>query len=234
MDEGIASTNETFEFFYGERSNWEIRVTATGKAGHGSRMIDDTAAEKLESFIGKMLVLREEQKKFLQNGNLDLGDVTTINLTMLKGGQASNVIPSELSATFDIRIPPRTKVSYWEDKINQICEQIGPGIGYTTEYFNDATIMTDLSSDNLWWPAFKEACLELKITINPKIFQAVTDARLLRNLGIPTFGFSPMNNTPILLHDNDEFLNEKIFLRGIEIYEVILGKVIQLTDKPKP
>ena len=37
-------------------------------------------------------------------------------------------------------------------------------------------------------------------------------------LGYPAIGFSPMNNTPILLHDHDEFLNESVFLRGIEIY----------------
>ena len=37
-----------------------------------------------------------------------------------------------------------------------------------------------------------------------------------------------MNNTPILLHDHNEFLNENVFLRGIEIYcEIItaLGNV---------
>ena len=47
-------------------------------------------------------------------------------------------------------------------------------------------------------------------------------------LGYPAIGFSPMNNTPILLHDHNEFLNENVFLRGIEIYcEIItaLGNV---------
>lgn len=47
-------------------------------------------------------------------------------------------------------------------------------------------------------------------------------------LGYPAIGFSPMNNTPILLHDHNEYLNEKVFLRGIEIYcEIItaLGNV---------
>ena len=34
-----------------------------------------------------------------------------------------------------------------------------------------------------------------------------------------------MNHTPILLHDHNEFLNEKIFLKGIDIYEKILPKL---------
>ena len=32
-----------------------------------------------------------------------------------------------------------------------------------------------------------------------------------------------MNNTPILLHDHNEFLNENIFLNGIRIYEKIIA-----------
>jgi len=55
-----------------------------------------------------------------------------------------------------------------------------------------------------------------------EIFPAATDSRYLRKLGIPVLGFSPINNTPILLHDHNEFLNEKNFLKGIEIYEHII------------
>ena len=40
-----------------------------------------------------------------------------------------------------------------------------------------------------------------------------------------------MNNTPILLHDHNEFLNEKIFLKGIDIlYKIILD----LANNPLP
>lgn len=37
---------------------------------------------------------------------LTLGDVTSLNLTMLEGGVSFNVVPSEMAAGFDIRIPP--------------------------------------------------------------------------------------------------------------------------------
>ena len=50
------------------------------------------------------------------------------------------------------------------------------------------------------------------IKISTLIFPAGTDASYIREAGIPAFGFSPMNHTPILLHDTNEFLNEKIFL----------------------
>lgn len=60
------------------------------------------------------------------------------------------------------------------------------------------------------------------VKIDPQVFPAATDSRFIRVKGIPAFGFSPINNTPILLHDHNEFLNEKIFLRGIEIFEGII------------
>ncbi|KAA0186601.1 hypothetical protein HAZT_HAZT004751 [Hyalella azteca] len=51
-----------------------------------------------------------------------------------------------------------------------------------------------------------------------------------QKLKIPALGFSPMNHTPILLHDHNEFLNEKIFLRGIDIYCTIISA---LANKPE-
>lgn len=40
--------------------------------------------------------------------------------------------------------------------------------------------------------------------------------------GLPVIGFSPINNTPILLHDHNEMLNENVFLAGIKVYEELL------------
>lgn len=40
------------------------------------------------------------------DSSLTLGDVTSLNLTMLEGGVSFNVVPSEMAVGFDIRIPP--------------------------------------------------------------------------------------------------------------------------------
>lgn len=44
-------------------------------------------------------------------------------------------------------------------------------------------------------------------------------------VNIPALGFSPMNNTPILLHDNDEYLHCDTYLKGIEIYKKIISNL---------
>jgi len=113
LDEGLASPDESFTVFWGERVSWWIQIRATGPTGHGSRFVENTAMEKLMRIVGKMLAFRKEQFEEFQRGmsqcGMKLGDITTLNLTMLKGGVTSdgktfslNVIPTEAEAGFDI------------------------------------------------------------------------------------------------------------------------------------
>lgn len=61
------------------------------------------------------------------------------------------------------------------------------------------------------------------LKIEKEIFPAGTDSRYLRAMGIPCLGFSPLNHTPILLHDHNERVNEKIFLTGIDIFVDVIA-----------
>lgn len=61
--------------------------------------------EKIYYMLDKMMQLRQrEAQKLKDNPKLTQGDITTVNLTMLKGGLQSNVVPSEMRLTFDIRL----------------------------------------------------------------------------------------------------------------------------------
>ena len=90
--------------------------------------------------------------------------------------------------------------------------------------FTDQSLTSTASSDP-WFKAFKSATDLHNLKISPQIFPAGTDSRYIREVGIPAIGFSPMNHTPALLHDNNEFLNEKIFLRGIDIFVDVIQQV---------
>ena len=46
------------------------------------------------------------------------------------------------------------------------------------------------------------------VPIIPEIFPASTDARFIRAAKFPAFGFSPMRNTPILLHEHNEWISD--------------------------
>lgn len=63
------------------------------------------------------------------------------------------------------------------------------------------------------------------VTTRQRVFPGATDSRFLRSFGIPALGFSPINNTPILLHDHNEYLRADTYLRGIEIYKKVIAAV---------
>uniref|UniRef100_A0A914PWE5 Aminoacylase n=1 Tax=Panagrolaimus davidi TaxID=227884 RepID=A0A914PWE5_9BILA len=67
-----------------------------------------------------------------------------------------------------------------------------------------------------------------------EIFIGATDSRYLRELGYRSIGFSPMNNTPILLHDHNEYIDESVFLRGIEIYEKLIPNLANVEAENEP
>lgn len=221
LDEGLANPTDAFTVFYGERIPWWIRVRCPGKPGHGSRFIEDNAAEKVRKVINSFLSFRDEQEKKLKtHGCLRLGDVTTVNLTNLKGGfeQSLNVVPTEMFLGFDIRIAPTEGLNDFKTMMEEWLKQAGEGITYEFVQYNPAQGMTSTDKSCPWWSTFTSVFEKLGIQIEKEIFPAATDIRYIRELGIPALGFSPMNNTPILLHDHNEFLNEKVFLRGIDIY----------------
>uniref|UniRef100_A0A8C8DPL1 N-acyl-aliphatic-L-amino acid amidohydrolase n=1 Tax=Oryzias sinensis TaxID=183150 RepID=A0A8C8DPL1_9TELE len=209
LDEGLANPGEAFTVFYGERNPWWITIHCPGSPGHGSRFVENTAAEKLRQVINSFLDFREKEKQRLNTSEcFTLGDVTTVNMTMVKGGVAYNVIPAEMDVSFDLRIPPTVNLQEFERQIQEWCAEAGQDITYE---FAQVSLFSKSFHIN---PFLK--------MLNKEIFPAATDSRFIRAVGIPAIGFSPMNRTPILLHDHNEYLNEEVFLKGIGVYERLI------------
>ncbi|XP_076652438.1 aminoacylase-1 [Halictus rubicundus] len=225
LDEGVACPQEYFYMFYGERSIWHVAVECNGTPGHGSILLDNTAGEKIRVIIDRFMDLRAKEKAKLVDPKIQLGDVTTINLTQLKGGVQTNVVPTSLTAIFDIRLDPSVDHEEFEAMIKKWCQEAGEGVTYSFEQKNPKIENTKLDDSNPYWLAFKKTCDDLGITLQSGIFPGGTDSRYVREVGIPAIGFSPMNKTKILLHDHDEYLNKDIFLKGIEMYMKIIPAV---------
>ncbi|EPQ17469.1 Aminoacylase-1 [Myotis brandtii] len=233
LDEGLANPTDAFTVFYSERSPWWVRVTSTGKPGHGSRFIEDTAAEKLHKVVGSVLAFREKERQRLQaNPHLKLGAVTSVNLTKLEGGMAYNVVPATMSASFDFRVAPDVDLKAFEEQLRGWCQAAGQGV--TFEFVQKWTEPRVTSTDDSdpWWAAFSGVCKDMSLTLEQEIFPAATDSRYLRAVGVPALGFSPMNRTPVLLHDHDERLHEAVFLRGIDIYTRLLPALASVPALP--
>lgn len=48
-----------------------------------------------------------------------MGDITTVNMTMINGGVQHNVVPEQLSASFDIRLTPSLSLDDFKKKLDQ-------------------------------------------------------------------------------------------------------------------
>lgn len=242
LDEGLASTSDSIDVFYGERLPWWVSVTAQGPTGHGSRFIENTAVEQLLELTQKALAFRKGQKDQLglkEHENCthavmkqkQLGDVTSLNITTLQAGVpvgntfAYNCVPPQAKCSLDIRISPHTPPLEIKTMLDTWCQECSssPG-GLSWEYIGEqnsamehATTPTDRHI-NPWYALFCDTLGEMGIDLVPQVFPAATDSRFLRALGIRALGFSPMRNTEILLHENDEYILESNFLEGIGIY----------------
>ncbi|XP_034488735.1 aminoacylase-1-like [Drosophila innubila] len=226
FDEGIASEDETFSLFYAERTVWQLKFKFGGTAGHGSMLLPNTAGEKFNYVVKKMMEFRASQVKLLEeHPNLDIGDVTTVNLTRIGGGVQNNVVPASLEAYFDIRIAITEDLHAFEKQIRKWSAEAGEGIDIIFEAKEDYAEPTKIDASNPYWMAFKQGIDELGLKTRVRVFPGGTDSRFLRHLGIPALGFSPINNTPVLLHDHNEYLGADTYLRGIAIYKKLIASV---------
>jgi len=226
LDEGLATPGETYRVFYGERSPWWVKVTAKGQPGHASAFIEDTCSEQLAAFIAKVMEFRKQQKTLMDTTSGVVGDVTTVNWTICEGGVQANVIPEKMMATFDFRITPKQDMEEFGNMLESWRKECGPSIEF--DIFNKNTFQGMTSLDDPHWRNMAQSFDQLGMKYQTEIFPAATDARYLREYGIPSIGFSPMIREEILLHDHNERLNEKTFLRGVEIYETVLKNLAEV------
>ena len=251
LDEGLASTDDTFSVFYGERLPWWVDVTAHGNTGHGSRFIDNTAVEQLLELANKALAFRQGQRDLLLDDpnhencahavaaakKKTLGDVTSLNITTLQAGvqvgstYAYNCVPPTATCSLDIRISPHVPPSQISEMLDMWCRECsknetqkvtwkyiqGPHGHPINSIQEHSTTSTD-TTVNPWYGVFLESIKAMNLEINPQVFPAATDSRFLRALGVRALGFSPMRQTEIMLHENDEYIPESTFVEGIAVY----------------
>ena len=241
LDEGLANPGNAFSVFYGERLPWWVDVEATGPTGHGSRFIEHTAVEQLLALTQKALEFRQGQRDQLNMSDHEncthavarklLGDVTSLNITRLQAGVSSNgehvynCVPPKAACSLDIRISPHVEPATIGAMLDDWCRECSANpphaqltwkyAGHGNDMKKHATTSTD-AKVNPWYKVFADA-LEGHV-LEPAVFPAATDSRFLRALGIRALGFSPMKNTEILLHENDECIPEQVYLDGVEVY----------------
>ena len=227
LDEGLPNPSTSFKLYYGERAPWWIKIKTKGHAGHGSQFIEPNAVLRLLEILNHFVSFRESEKNRLKTNRhtdgspLTLGDVTSVNINMLQSGVQPNVVPDEAEACIDMRVSPFVNQEELESLIYTWSKQqeYGTSVEFIQQFKGNG-----LSSykDCPWFSKISTVASKKDILLEPEIFPAATDSRYIRREGIHAFGLSPFRNTPVLLHDHDEFLNKNVFLEGRDFYADLL------------
>ena len=197
LDEGLANESNKYTVFHGERAPLWVFIDATGATGHGSRFIKDTATSKLVNLANKALEFRaiEEKKMGYTTTHTEdkgcahceakkLGEVTTLNLTVLQAGvgggktsseypndpfYALNVIPNQARAGFDIRVPPAVPIKDVEAMLDAWCSaEEGLSWHYapwTTPMDKHWVSSVDRDMEP-WWGVFEDSIASMGIKVS--------------------------------------------------------------------
>lgn len=96
-------------------------------------------------------------ERMTKDPKLHIGDVTTINLTMVKGGVQSNVIPPQLEACFDMRLAIELDLKEFEERLHTWCKEAGGDIEWEWICRIDTAPATKVDASNTYWSAFEKA-----------------------------------------------------------------------------
>ncbi|GBG75382.1 hypothetical protein CBR_g20012 [Chara braunii] len=229
LDEGLPSEGSDYKVFNAERGGFWVMITAKGKPGHGSMMYDGSATENLIRSLNAILEFRRSQFELVKSGKAELGEVISANVDFLRAGKEGpqgpviNVQPSEAVAGIDFRLPPTADVEAfrrrveveWAPEHRNMSFAVAQGV---VRGKGGKPLITAVDDSNPYWDVFRKAVEKSGVPLSkPGIFVASTDARYLRAAGVPTLGFTPIRNTPVLLHAHNEILRRGCAVLSISI-----------------
>lgn len=164
-------------------------------------------------------------------------------------GYAMNMIPSSAEAGLDVRVPPTVAAADVEAAILRWLSAgcingataslpgggtqppmfewatVCPGLSFRYTHKVDVPVVSSLAAadSGAFAPALTGALDAAGVAWDEDIFPAATDARFLRDRGVPVYGMSVMTATPELLHTHDERLAIAAVADGVRVYEAVVG-----------
>lgn len=244
----------TFAISVADKGLRWYELTRRGVAGHGSMIAEDNPIlglmRTLDALVGTQpdYVVLEPMRRLaeaiacravddpddavevLVNGTgrfrpmIEAALQNTLNVTRIGAGYKDNVIPGSAWARLDCRYLPG-----WEDQLHQ---RVTGGLGESV-----ATSLvrrsppTEPEPDSTWFDHLAASLRAVlpQCRVAPYVFSGGTDNKWFAELGIPTFGF-----TPLLLPDTYDFpamfhgVDERVPVAGLEFGVTVLCELFAL------
>ncbi|WP_431806034.1 M20/M25/M40 family metallo-hydrolase [Microbacterium paraoxydans] len=200
----------------GEKALIWIRLVATGRAGHGSRLHEENAVTRLAEAVAAIGRTRWpirltpttaallEGLSALTGRSADDPDAlaaaagpaeaflrstfrTTTNPTALTAGYKHNVIPERAEALIDVRVIPGTE----DDVLAELQAIVGDDVRIET-VVRDIGMETPFSGDLVDAMVAALGRHDPGVPVIPYLLGAGTDNKALASLGITGYGFAPL------------------------------------------
>lgn len=146
----------------------------------------------------------------------------TVNATIFQGGHKINVVPSEITVNLDGRLLPGFQP---EDMFRELHELLGDDIELEVVSFDPGPSEPDMGLFDTLAGVLKEA--DPGGIPMPLLLGAVTDGRFFAQIGIQTYGFTPMQlpedfNFSATIHAADERIPVEAAEYGTQaVYQVL-------------
>jgi acetylornithine deacetylase/succinyl-diaminopimelate desuccinylase-like protein len=201
-----------------ERGTSHLMLTATGRAGHGSRRNDDNAVVKLVNALSRLaahrwpVVLTPTVTAFLERTAAALGveaDLSDVDATLARLGPAAKLAentvrnsttPTVLNAGYKVNVIPgvaqaqvdtRVLPGTEETLLSEVDRLIGPEVRRELIARQPAV---QAPVDSPWFTAMADALRaeDPEAVVVPYCMGGGTDAKAFSQLGIDCFGFAPL------------------------------------------
>jgi acetylornithine deacetylase/succinyl-diaminopimelate desuccinylase-like protein len=201
-----------------ERGTAHLRLTATGRAGHGSRRNDDNAVTTLVRGLARLaehrwpVHLTPAVRAFLAAAGPALGiavDLEDMDETLRRLGPAAKVIentvrcsttPTVLEAGYKVNVIPGTASALVdtrvlpgteEELLAEIDRLVGPDV---RREFVQRQAAVQAPVDSPWFEAMAESLrtFDESAVVVPFCMGGGTDAKAFAKLGIDGYGFAPL------------------------------------------
>ena len=253
INEGGSGTTEIFgvernvmNIGVSEKGPLWLKLTTTGRPGHGSVPHDDNAAVRLVNALHRIdawerpLMPAPEVREYFQqlyeggvmereptdevlaelaedNARIKSVQMNSISLTTLEAGVKHNVIPAEASATLDCRLVPGYDPQRFIGELREVIDDVF--VSSTPPSRLDTELYEVMSA------VAREAIEDLVVV--PGVSTGFTDSRVFRRNGVAAYGFTPVLMGPDEVgraHGNDERISIDNLRLGMQIlFDTIRG-----------
>lgn len=225
IDESCASPFQHYLIFYAERTLWQFMIRIRSGTGHSAMPQSNTCESKLKRLLDEIAQFRRRdlERNIVKRHEPKIGFLTTINMTRIHGGEMLNVLPREIEVFFDVRIGIDMSLNTMFDEIQRWTLAANNGQlptednSVSVEWIKRSAKSQETDMHNVLCEKFLKFFQENKLLYALTIAPGSTDARFMRDEGLPVLGFTPINMTPPLLHSSNEFVYRKQFLQNIDL-----------------